>query len=410
MLKGQIRAAGGTILARSIRGENGTLYRLYPHGETTAFVTGQMIMGRTGLEQNYWQELYSVNLSVWEKIKKELSGEEIEGNSVITTIDMNLQKAAYEALSGYAGAVGVVEVKTGRLLALVSTPSYDPNELSVQWEELNARTDAPLFNRLTSGLYPPGSTFKLVTTLAYLQQHGAEEFSYTCTGSARFCNTTVHCNNEKAHGKQNLEEALANSCNTAYAYMGEQISDEDFMAVARMLGFDTAFSGTLPYTASSFSLTEETADASRVQASFGQGETLMTPFHNLLIGAAIANEGVLKLPYLVEQVVNCNGDVVAQYGSAGEKVLMDAAYAELLKNYMVSASADKMTEFAEQGITVAGKTGSAESGAGTHSWYLCFAPAENPQIAIVVLMEGAGSGSRYAVPAAKNVLNAYFAE
>ena len=410
MLKGRILAADGTILARSIRGEDGKLYRLYPHQEAAAFVTGQMMMGRSGLEKQYWMEMYSVDLPIWEKIKYKVSGEEAEGNSIVTTIDRKLQEAAYEALSGYSGAVSVVEVKTGRLLALVSTPSYNPNELSVQWEELSARTDAPFLNRLTGGLYPPGSTFKLVTTLAYLRQHTAEEFAYNCTGTARFRNTTVHCNNEKAHGQQTLRQAFANSCNTAYAFMGEQISNEDYMAVALELGFGENWEETLTYKKSSFIITEETSDAARVQASFGQGETLMTPFHKLMITAGIANGGKLQLPYLVEHVVNCKGEVITQYASAGEKILMTTECAELLTDYMVAASEDKMQEFAARGITVAGKTGSAESSEGTHSWYICFAPAEDPQIAMVVLMEGAGSGSRYAVPAAKQILERYFSK
>ena len=407
-LKGKILAADATILARSIRGEDGKIYRLYPHGEQAAFVTGQMVMGQTGLERRFWQEMYSVSLPVWEKVKAELAKEETEGNSLVTTIDMKLQRAAYEALSGYSGAVGILEINTGRILALASAPSYNPNELTAQWEELNKRTDAPFLNRLTYGLYPPGSTFKLVTTYAYLQKHNPEEFSYTCTGTARFRNTTVHCHNEKAHGEQTLKEAFANSCNTAYAYMGEQVSDADFVKAAESLGFGMIWNGTLPYLQSEFSLTEETEDASRVQSYFGQGETLVTPFHMLMLTAAVANEGVLKLPYLVEKSINCHGDEVSRYGSAGEYVLMEPEMAQLLTGYMIAASEEKMQELAEQGITVAGKTGSAESPEGTHSWYVCFAPADNPQVAMVVLMEGAGSGSSHAVPAAKEILNIYF--
>lgn len=410
MPKGKILAADGTILAQSIIGEDGQLYRLYPHGASTAFVTGQMLMGCNGLEERCWREMYSVGLNLWEKYAREASGEVLEGNSIVTTIDMELQKTAYNALGSYNGAIGVLEVKTGRILAMASTPSYDPNEISVQWEELNSRTDAPFLNRFTNGLYPPGSTFKIVTTLAYLKQHTAEEFSYTCTGSAKFRGTIVHCINEDAHGTQNLKEAFANSCNTAYSYIGEQIATADFQAVAEQLGFGTAFSGTIPYTASRFSLTEETENSTYVQTAFGQGETLMTPFHKLMIAASIANGGTLKLPYLVERLANCDGETITSYTSGGEKTLMSAEQAALLTEYMIAASKDKMAEFAARGITVAGKTGSAESVTGTHSWYLCFAPADNPQIAIVVLMENAGGGSKYAVPAAKKVLEAYFTE
>ena len=408
MPKGQILAADGSILARSILGEDGTAYRMYPHGEAAIFVTGQMNLGRTGMEKQYWKQMYSVDIPLWSRWKRKVSGEVPEGNSLVTTIDLELQKAAFDALEGYSGAIGVMEVGTGRILAFTSAPSYDPNEISVQWEALQERTDAPLLNRLNFGLYPPGSTFKLVTTLAYLRQHEEAEFSYTCEGSARFRNTTVHCNNEKAHGTQTLKEAFANSCNTASAYMGEQISDEDFMAVAEELGLRNVWAGDISYKESLFSMNDETEDAVRVQASFGQGETLVTPFQMLMIGSGIANKGILKMPYLVEQIVNCEGDVVEQYTSTGEQVLMSEEKAALLTEYMVAASEEKMPEFAERGITVAGKTGSAETAEGTHSWYVCFAPADNPEIAIVVLMEHAGTGSRYAVPAAKKLLEVYF--
>ena len=410
MRKGEIRTADGSILARSILGEDGTIYRIYPHGEAAVFVTGHMNMGTTGTESQYWEQMYSVDIPLWHKWRRKASGEVLEGNSLVTTIDLELQEAAFDALEGYSGAIGVMEVGTGRMLAFTSAPSYDPNEISVQWEALQERTDAPLLNRLNFGLYPPGSTFKLVTTLAYLRQHEEAEFSYTCEGSARFRNTTVHCNNEKAHGTQTLKEAFANSCNTAYAYMGEQISDEDFMAVAEELGLGNVWAGDISYTESLFTIGEETEDAVRVQASFGQGETLVTPLQMLMIGSGIANKGILKMPYLVEQIVNSEGDVVEQYTSVGEQVLMSEEMAALLTEYMVAASEEKMPEFAERGITVAGKTGSAETAEGTHSWYVCFAPADHPEIAIVVLMEHAGTGSRYAVPAAKKLLEVYFAD
>lgn len=408
--KGSILASDGTILAHTIVGENGKLYRLYPHGETAVFVTGQMLMGSSGLEQQYWKEMYTISLSLPEKIKRKWNGLDVVGNSIVTTIDMELQKVAQEALSGYQGAIGVLEVKTGKMLAMASSPVYNPNEISVQWENLLKRSDAPLLNRLTNGLYPPGSTFKLVTALAYLRQQEEESFSYVCTGVERVRNTTVHCYENKAHGKQTLKEAFANSCNTAFAVMGEQITEEAFNETAQELGFGVLWDNTLSYAKSSFFLSEDMEDAARVQAAFGQGKTLVTPFQILLLGAATANHGILKLPYLVERVENCNGETVTQYTSAGEKVLLSETEAEYLTDCMVEASKNSMWEFTQREIMIAGKTGSAETESGTHSWYLCFAPADAPQIAVVVLMEQVGTGSRYAVPAAKKLLEAYFTE
>ena len=406
-LKGKILANDGTILAQSILGEDGVVYRLYPHGKMTAFITGQMAFGTTGLENAHYLNLYSVGLNLLEKLKRETKGEMLEGNRVITTIDMELQKIAYEALDGYQGAVGVIEVKTGRILALVSTPSYEPNRISVEWEELK---DASLFNRFTQGLYPPGSTFKLVTTLAYLREHKEEEFSYTCFGSSDVRNIKVNCYKQEAHGTQTLEEAFANSCNTAYASLCTMVSIEEFQNIAKELGFGIVWENTIPYKADDFTLTEETKDVSFVQAMFGQGETLITPFHNLMLTAAIANGGILQLPYLVEREENCDGEVVEIYQSKGIKQLMSEKEAETLTRYMVKASKDFMQEWEERGITIAGKTGSAEYAQGkpAHAWYVCFAPAKEAEIAICVLVEGVGTGREYAVPIANKLLEGYW--
>ena len=410
MLKGKILASDGKILAQSIAGEDGKIYRVYPYGEKTAFLTGRNTMGRTGLEASKNQVLYKTETGFFEGLLQEISGEPAEGNTVVTTIDMGLQMKAYEVLSGYNGAVAVMEVKSGRLLALASTPSYDPNEVEVSWEELMERADAPLYNRVQNGLYPPGSIFKTVTLLAYLSEHGEGDFSCVCEGTARIRNTTVNCYDGKAHGEQTLQEAFANSCNVAFAMMGQEISDAAYQAVEERLGFGQTWMGELSYTADKFRIDGDTPDDVRVQASFGQGETLMTPYHAMMLTAAIANGGVLQMPYLTEQVLTCDGEFAEGFSSPEAIRLMSEEESGLLTRYMVAASETKMSELAAAGITVAGKTGSAEYSETmpAHSWYICFAPAEDPQIAICVLMESVGTGSRYALPAAKSLLKEYF--
>lgn len=409
-IKGSILSSGGEILAHTVQGENGTLYRVYPYGEITAFVTGRNSMGKTGLEESKNELLYSVTESFLEQVQRKAEHVLPTGNSIVTTIDITLQKTAYEALKAYAGAAVVLEVKTGRILSLVSTPSYNPNEVETTWDSLVEREDAPLFHRALQGLYPPGSIFKAVTTLAYLREHPAAEFSYFCEGSTRLLNTTIHCYDKTAHGEQILSEAFTNSCNTAYAMMGTQISDETFMDVANQLGFGIVWESELSYAADRFVINEETEDSVRVQSSFGQGETLITPYHAAMLTAAMANGGVLKLPYLTEQVIDKNGMTVEQYMSAGEICLMSETEAGLLTEYMVAASESRMKEFKAAGITVAGKTGSADYSADkrAHSWYICYAPAEDPEIAICVLVESVGTGSTYALPIAKEILKQYF--
>lgn len=410
MLKGKILSSDGKILAQSIAGEDGNIYRVYPYGEKTAFLTGRNTMGKTGLEASKNQVLYETEADFFESLLQEISGEPAEGNTVVTTIDMGLQMKAYEVLSGYRGAVAVMEVKSGRLLALASTPSYDPNEVEASWEELIKRADAPLYNRVQNGLYPPGSIFKTVTLLAYLSEHGESDFSCVCEGTARIQNTTVNCYDGKAHGAQTLQEAFENSCNVAFALMGQQISDAAYQAAEERLGFGQTWAGELSYTADKFRIETETTDAVRVQASFGQGETLMTPYHAMMLTAAIANGGVLQMPYLTEQVLTYDGVLVEEFSSPEAKRLMSEEESGLLTQYMVAASKSKMAELSAAGITVAGKTGSAEYSETmpAHSWYICFAPAEDPQIAICVLMESVGTGSKYALPAAKELLKEYF--
>ncbi len=410
MLKGKILSSDGKILAQSIAGEDGNIYRVYPYGEKAAFLTGRNTMGKTGLEASKNQVLYETEADFFESLLQEISGEPAEGNTLVTTIDMGLQTRAYEVLSGYTGAVAVMEVKSGRLLALASTPSYDPNEVEASWEELTKRTDAPLYNRVLNGLYPPGSIFKTVTVLAYLKEHSVDEFACVCAGTARVQNTTVNCYDGKAHGEQTLHEAFANSCNVAFALMGQEISDAAYREVADQLGFGVVWESELSYTADKFSVGETTPDAVRVQAAFGQGETLMTPYHALLLTAAVANGGVLQMPYLTEQILTCDGELVEDFSSPEAKRLMSEAESDLLTEYMVAASESKMEELLAAGITVAGKTGSAEYSEDmpAHSWYICFAPAEDPQIAICVLMESVGTGSKYALPAARELLKEYF--
>jgi len=410
MLKGKIFSSDGKILAQSIAVETGEIFRVYPYGEKTAFVTGRNTMGKTGLEAEYNTALYQTETDVWETLLQKVHGEVPEGNGIVTTIDMSLQSLAYEALNGRRGAVAAMDVKSGKLLTLVSTPAYDPNEVESAWTELLAREDAPLYNRVQNGLYPPGSIFKAVTVLAYLQGHAPEEFTCVCEGTARIQNTTVNCYDGKAHGKQTLKEAFANSCNVAFARMGQEISDEAYQSVTERLGFGIVWDGELSYTADKFVMEAATPDAVRVQAAFGQGETLVTPYHALMLAASVANGGVLKLPYLTERVTDCNGTLLRTFGSPGELRLMSKEESALLTEYMVAASEGKMKELAAAGITVAGKTGSAEysEDAPAHSWYICFAPADDPQIAVCVLVESAGTGSKFALPVAKEILKAYF--
>lgn len=416
MLRGKLLTLDGEVLAQSvpsmqdILGEDRAVYRIYPYGEAAVFVTGRVENGESGLERMEKASLLTADLSPWEAFLKKAAGEMPEGNTVITTLDSVLQKTAYQVLDGRKGAVCVLEVKTGRVLALASSPAYNPNEVSAAWEQLRTSEDAPLLNRALNGLYPPGSVFKIVTTLAYLQEHAAEDFAYTCSGSIQAGDATLHCYGGEAHGSQTLTEAFANSCNTAYSYMSSLISPEVFEETAARLGIGVRFDGTLPYAQGSFSYDAALKSELMAQTAFGQGKTLVSPFQCLLLAAAVAGDGTLVLPYEVERIESVDGTVLETKSSKGTLQLMSEEEAAFLTECMVKASKKHMAEWTAEGIAIAGKTGSAEvtKQVPAHAWYLCFAPADDPEIAICVLIEQAGTGGRYAVPAAKELLDAYF--
>lgn len=410
MLRGKLLTLDGEVLAQSVLGGDGTVYRIYPYGEGAVFLTGRIKNGESGLEKTEKIPLLTAEPSFFEAFVKKASGELLEGNSVVTTLDSGLQKTAYQILDGKKGAVCVLEVKTGRILAMASSPAYNPNEISETWESLRLNQDAPLLNRVLNGLYPPGSVFKIVTTLAYLQEHTAEEFAYTCSGSIQVGDAELHCYGETAHGRQTLAEAFANSCNTAYAYISSLISPEVFRDTAARLGIGVCFDGTLSYSEGSFSYDAAMKPELMAQTAFGQGKTMVSPFQSLLLAAAIAGDGTLVLPYEVEQIESADGEILETRASAGTLQIMSKEEADFLTECMRKASERHMAEWEAEGIAVAGKTGSAEvtKQLPAHAWYVCFAPAEEPEIAICVLIEQAGTGSRYAVPAAKELLKTYF--
>lgn len=410
MLRGKLLTLDGEVLAQSVLGEDGIVYRIYPYGEAAAFLTGRIKNGESGLEKTEKIPLLTADLSFSKAFAKKAAGELLEGNSVVTTLDSDLQKTAYQVLDGRKGAVCVLEVRTGRVLAMASSPAYNPNEISETWESLRINQDAPLLNRVLNGLYPPGSVFKIVTTLAYLQEHAAEEFTYTCSGEIQVGDAKLHCYGGAAHGRQTLTEAFANSCNAAYAYMSSLISPEVFRETAARLGIGVCFDGTLPYSEGSFSYDAAMKPELMAQTAFGQGRTMVSPFQSLLLAAAIAGEGTLVLPYVVEQIESADGEILETRTSAGTMQMMSKEEAAFLTECMLKASERHMAEWKAEGIAVAGKTGSAEvtKQLPAHAWYVCFAPAEEPEIAVCILIEQAGTGGRYAVPAAKELLKTYF--
>lgn len=413
--RGEIHSADGKVLATTIVDEEEET-RFYPYDNLFSHVVGYSVNGKSGIEKIANYSLLRSHVSMDEKVETELGTAKYTGDNVITTLNYELQNAAYEAMSFYEGAIVVMEPSTGKILAMVSKPDYNPNNVEEEWEYLIAEdnTSTVLLNRATQGLYPPGSTFKIVTTLAYLQEFGTE-YNFTCNGQLKAENAVIHCINNKSHGNLDLEEAFADSCNSAYADIGLKVNKADFQKLCEDLLFNTELPTKLSYSKSKFQLTDESTEAEVVQAAIGQGTTLVTPFHMALIMSAIANDGMLMTPYVIDRVENHQEEVVVQYSPTKHGQLITAEDAKILQEYM-EAVVDYGTgkKLQSNKYNAAGKTGSAEFSSRAehcHSWFVGYASGEGKKdIAVAILVEEAGTGASVAVPMAKKIFDTYFAE
>ena len=414
VVRGRILASDGTILAETIVSEDGTETRSYPQGSLFAHVAGYSSMGKTGIESlaNYY--LLSSHINPLTKAVNQLTDKKSDGDVVVTTLHTQMQEIAYEALGDRKGAVVAMEPGTGKILAMVSKPAFDPNRIDEQWEEFinGDQTEALLLNRATQGLYPPGSTFKIITALQYMREHpGAyNEYRFGCDGIYEFQNFTIQCYHKTAHGEEDFEMAFANSCNGAFSSLGQEMDLTSLKNLSEQVLFNREQPLSIPYSISTYVMEDGAKDWEIAQTVIGQGNTLMTPMHNLMLTSAIANGGMLMQPYLIERVENVNGELVKQFMPAQYGELMVANEAKGLQILLEKAVTDGTgSALRTDEYTVAGKTGSAEfeKGKETHAWFVGYAPAESPQIAVCVIVEEGGSGGKAAAPIARQMFDAY---
>lgn len=414
-VRGTIKTESGDVLAYTRPEEDGTETRRYPYESMFAHVVGYASNGGMGIESSMNYSLVSSHQSVGGQISNDLNNEKNRGDTVITTLDVSLQELAYRLLGAENGAIVVMEPSTGKVLAMVSKPDFNPNEIEEVWDELIEEEESSvLVNRVTQGLYPPGSTFKIFTALEYIRENpqGEEDYSYRCGGSYRTQDGhAIHCYGHHAHGTLNFEQSFARSCNSSFANIGMTLDREEFGRTLEGLYFNEALPGTIKANASRVSIGADTDDYAMLQSAIGQGETLITPMHLCMMTCAIANSGELMSPYVVSRVENCEGDIVRSYEPVSCGNMISAEEAETLTELMV-AVCDYGTGYRleDEAFVVAGKTGSAEfdmNSDGAHAWFTGFAPAEDPQIVVTIIIEKAGAGGDYAVPIAQMLFREY---
>lgn len=414
IVRGDIISSDGQILAHTVTDKKGKEKRVYPFGSMFAHVVGRFSKGKTGIEASENFHLLTSNNNEISKILRELSGEKNIGDNVVTTIDSRLQKAAYEALGDNKGAVVVTEPSSGKILAMVSKPDYDPNNINVLWEDLlkDSDNDSALINRATQGLYPPGSTFKILTALEYMKENpDYEDYTYDCTGKGKFNSVTINCYNNKVHGKEDLKESFAKSCNASFANIGITLDVASFHKLCERFLFNEPLPTNLAYNQSSYVLTSKSPKSEIPQTVIGQGKTQITPLHNALIASTIANGGVMMKPYVVDHIENQGGTVIKKYMPEIYDTLITPDEAQIMTSFMREVvKSGTGSALNNKSYTVAGKTGSAEyvENKPAHAWFVGFAPAEKPEIAVSIIVESVGTGSEYAVPIASKIFKTYF--
>lgn len=415
-IRGNILAEDRTVIAATQVAEDGTEYRSYPYGNVFAHAVGFSVNGMAGVELDANYYLLTSNAFILNRLANEVLDRKNQGDDVVTTLQLPLQQACYNAMGNYNGAVICIEPSTGKILAMVSKPDFNPNEIAQNWDSYVAEDSEStvLLNRATQGLYAPGSTFKLLTLYSYLKQRDANAFSFDCTGEYAQDGYVMHCYNGKAHGQENLMQAFGNSCNSAFSEIGLALDTKKYKETCDKLLFNKKLPTGLNATAKSrMTLSEDAASSWIMQTAIGQGDTMVSPLHMAMLASAIANDGKLMKPYLMDHTQNNAGNVTKQFKSESYGQLFPQADAKELQTYLRYVVTDgTATPLLSDAYEAYGKTGTAEFSSNKnqdHSWFVGYAKnAEGKEIAISVVMENVASGSSYAVPATKAILDSYF--
>lgn len=414
-VRGSIYASDGTLLAYTSVDAQGNENRIYPQGDLYAHAVGYSTYGKTGIENSMNMSLITTSLGLSDRVSYDMNGQKAPGDSVITTLDPVLQQVAYDCLGVYKGAIIVTEASTGRVLAMVSKPTFDPNSVSMNFAEISEDTvSAPLLNRVSQGLYPPGSTFKIVTALEYMRENPDtfDNYHYNCNGYFAIGQDRINCFHGSVHGYVDFRRSLAKSCNSSFANIGMMLDRNKFIETLYGLGFNESLPVAFEASPSHISIREDMSNEAIMQTAIGQSETLMTPMHLNMITGAIANGGIMMNPYLVDRVEDVNGHIIKTYNPSEYGRVMTGEETAVLTDMMIAVIEEgTATKLSGQMYTCAGKTGSAEYGdvkGQSHAWFTGFAPAENPEIVVTVIIEGGGTGGDYCAPIARRIFSAYF--
>ena len=421
--RGRILDMQGQVLAFSEApeaGAGGAPRRVYPHPAAAPVVGFQtwrygagldpaVTYGTGGAEAAYDVALRGdLGRSVSQQLASRVLKRPRAGRDVVLTLDVDLQNLASELLAGRSGAVVVLDVRSGAVRALASQPTFDPMALDAVAAG-QAPPDQIMWNRATQGLYPPGSTWKMVTFAAALDQGLVAPGDVVDDGArvAYFDGFPVRCdNNPPGTDRFDMRHAFAYSCNVTFARLGEELGETRFRRYARAFGLGEAPPFPLPVAAGSLTDSNRMPLPELVSAAFGQGKVLVTPLHMALVAAAIARDGTVPVPVLLADVPGVRWAGIADERGTWRRAVTSAT-AAAVREAMVVTAEEGWGQAARRagGVSMGVKTGTAETGRGSpHAWTVGFAPADAPRVAAAVVVEAGGSGAETAAPITGRVL------
>lgn len=411
--RGSVLDCKGQELAYSQK-EGDSYKRVYLTEGNLSHILGYVDNGKSGIEAYCNFDLETVDFEIMQQISSLLGESEVRGNNVYLTIDLDVQKAAAESMGDRRGSVVAIEPESGKIISMLSNPTFDSNTIKENWDELNADEDnSPLLNRATQGLYPPGSTFKIITAAAALSTDPAlGDFEYRCLGEADFGDTLLHCFNSAAHGYEDMTDAFAKSCNTYFATVAQNIGNNALIEATENFCFNKPIDFPLPAREPIFSLKPSSQINELAETAIGQGKTLVTPLYMAMVTSAIAYNGMMMQPHIIDRIESPFNTVKYKASPVLLSQVCSPDNAFRIKNMMISAvnegtATQSQLYVNDEPVQAAGKTGTAENASGEdHSWFVAFAPADDPKIAVAVILENSGHGDR-AEYIAKNVMETY---
>ena len=407
--RGSIFDRNDNIIAYSQRDDQGKQRRIYNYPLASSTITGysSTSYGKTGLEKSYNRQLLAISNENFSQFRKMVVKNDT-GYDLHLSVDQNIQNIVYNYLANYKSACVIMNPKTGEILAMVSTPTFNPNSLDNDWNNLIQNNDGRLINRATLGLYRPGSVFKIISAASIIDNKLDQ--TYEDTGSEIVQGFEIKNYDDQVFGNLDLRNAFIYSVNTYFAKKSVDMGQEKLQATSEKFLFNKDYDFDLDKNNSKIPF-KDLNKADLAMTGFGYGKTQVTPLHMAMITSAIANDGVMVSPRLVNKVTNKDGKIISESKTKNLSVVTSPETAGTIRDMMVDVvNKGTATEAFLQSVQIAGKTGTADKADGKiDAWFVGFAPAYDPKIAIALVIEDSqGTGGQVAAPIAREIMKSIF--